>query len=270
MRQGTHGAFLWRQLMKNSKKSRTLLIIIAIIALCVIAYCGWYLFQYWQGHRLDERIKTNWTASEVQADTDVEYVTIPVDFKALKKINPEIYAWIYIPGTQISYPVLQHEGDNSYYLHRSETGDYYTGGCVFSEDYNKKNFKDRMTVLYGHNLRTGKMFAGLNDFSDAQYFEQHRYMYVYLPDRELVYEIFASYPHSNEHLLLNHDLNNREEYDKFFNDVLNSRSLLANFVEGVVPDYDKDKVLTLSTCLRVNNQQRCLLQGILVKEIPGK
>lgn len=256
--------------MKNKKAEKTILIIVAIIALAVIIYCGWYIFQYWNGHRMVAQLNENWKASEVEADTDVDSVRIPVDFESLWEVNPEIYAWIYIPGTEISYPVTQHDGDNDYYLHRNEAGDYFSGGCIYSENYNKKDFSDRMTVLYGHNLRSGKMFAGLNDFADVEVFESHRYMYVYLPDRELVYEIFAATPHSREHLLLNHDFNNKKDYDEFFAELLGEKSLSANFLDGVTPKYSTDKVLTLSTCFRANNQQRYIVQGILVKEIPGK
>ena len=94
----------------------------------------------------------------------------------------------------------------------AKNGAYYSGGSIFSQDYNQKNFSDPMTVLYGHNLRNGRMFAQLNDFSDAEVFEAHRYIYVYLPDRMLVYEIFAAYPHSNEHLLLCHDFSDADDF----------------------------------------------------------
>lgn len=256
--------------MKNKKAEKAILIIVAIIALAVIAYCGWYIYQYWHGHKIVEEMNQNWLASEVEADTEVKSVKIPVDFESLWETNPEIYAWIYIPGTEISYPILQHDGDNDFYLHRNEKGDYFTGGCIYSENYNKKDFSDRVTVLYGHNLRSGKMFAGLNDFADAQIFDTRRYMYVYLPDKELVYEVFAAGPHSREHILLNHDFNNRKDYDEFFAAVLGDKSLSANFREGVVLSYATDKVLVLSTCFRMNNQQRYLVQGVLVREIPGK
>lgn len=253
-----------------NKKKKAVLIIIIIIALCVIGYCGWYIYQYWQGHVQEAKLKENWQAVEVNEDTQVEKVKIPVDFESLWATNPEIYAWIYIPDTEINYPVVQHDGDNDYYLHRNEAGEYFSGGCIYSENYNSKRFTDRMTVLYGHNLRTGKMFAGLNDFADVRFFEDHRYMYVFLPDRELVYEIFAAYPHSKEHLLLNHDFNDKEDYDAFFEEALDTKSVQANFLEGVVPEFKEDRVLTLSTCFRRNNQQRYLVQGILVNEIPGE
>ena len=125
--------------------------------------------------------------------------------------------------------MLQREGDEEYYSKHSENGAYYSGGSIFSQSYNRKDFSDPMTVLYGHNLRNGRMFAQLNGFSDAEVFESHRYIYVYLPDRMLVYEIFAAYPHSNEHLLLCYDFADAEDFTAYFDDVLARKSLQANF-----------------------------------------
>ena len=90
----------------SKKLLRTILIIVAIIALCVIAYCGWYIWQYWHGHELGDSLKDNWGGGS--ENITAKSVEIPVDFDSLHEVNPEIYAWIYIPGTDISYPVLQH------------------------------------------------------------------------------------------------------------------------------------------------------------------
>ena len=38
-----------------------------------------------------------------------------LDWEALGQVNPDIYAWICIPGTQVDYPILQHPSDDSYY-----------------------------------------------------------------------------------------------------------------------------------------------------------
>ena len=165
--------------------------------------------------------------------------------------------------------VLQREGDEEYYSKHSENGAYYSGGSIFSQDYNQKDFSDPMTVLYGHNLRNGRMFAQLNDFSDAEVFEAHRYIYVYLPDRMLVYEIFAAYPHSNEHLLLCHDFSDADDFTAYFDAVQAQKSLQANFRTDVWPE-PGDRVLTLSTCFRGDNHQRYLVQGKLVAEAYAK
>ena len=127
-----------------------------------------------------------------------------------------------------------------------------------------------MTVLYGHNLRSGKMFAQLNDFADVKVFDEHRYIYIYTPEKMLVYEIFAAYPFSHKHLLLNFDFNDSEQFEAFFDDVMYKPGLSSNFMDNVELDGTKDKILTLSTCLRGDNQQRYLVQGRLISEIPAK
>ena len=254
----------------SRKLSRTILIFVGIIAIGVIAYCSWYIYQYWHGHEIGDLLRQRWSGMDTVQDLNAESVEIPVDFDSLNEINDEIYAWVYVPGTDISYPVSQHDGDNGYYSHRAEDGSYFSGGSIYSENYNSKDFTDRMTVLYGHNLLSGRMFAQLNDFADINVFDSHRYIYIYMPDKMLVYEIIAATPHSHEHLLLNHDFNNRMEFNAFFDDVMYKRSLNANYLENVKLDFEKDRILTLSTCYRFDNQQRCLLMGRLISEIPAK
>ena len=74
--------------------------------------------------------------------------------------------------------------------------------------------------------------------------------------------------HSNEHLLLNHDFTEQEDFETFFADLKDTRSLTAQLRETDFPQYGEDKVLVLSTCFRGNNRQRFLVQGRLLAEIP--
>jgi len=253
--------------MGKKKVIRAILIILIIAALCVIAYCGWYIYQYYSGERLGSEIQGSWT--ETKIDTSVEKIEIPVDFKELWEINEEIYAWISIPDTEVSYPVLQHEGDNNYYVRRSEAGDYYSGGCIYSEDYNSRDFTDSMTVLYGHNLRSGRMFAEVNSFSDPEFFAKHKYIYVFLPDKALVYEVFAAVPYINRHLLANEDMSDPELLSAFMDGIMSTLDTRANFREGIELDCTKDKILVLSTCLQGDNTQRYLVFGKLTETIPA-
>ena len=48
---------------------------------------------------------------ESAEDAEPEPVVLPVDFAALQEVNPDIYAWLEIPGTTIDQPVLQHPTD---------------------------------------------------------------------------------------------------------------------------------------------------------------
>ena len=83
------------------------------------------------------------------------------------------------------------------------------------------------------------------------------------------YEIFAAYPHSNEHLLLCHDFADADDFTAYFDAVQAQKSLQSNFRTDAWPE-PGDRVLTLSTCFRGDNHQRYLVQGKLVAEAYAK
>ena len=251
---------------------RAVLIVIAIAALLAIAWCSWYLVQYYRGAKQGQDVQDLGMRDTPIIDMTAmpEFVTIPVDFEALQEMNPDICAWITIPGTAVNYPVVHREGDDAFYMNHSSDGAYYSGGSIYSEDCNATDFTDPMTVLYGHNLRNGTMFHQLNDFADVTVFTEHPNIYVYLPDRALVYVIFSVGPHSNEHLIANHDYTDREDFEKFYSDLKETRAMSAQFRDDQFPVFGKDRVLVLSTCFRGDNHQRFLVMGRLVAEIPAK
>ena len=47
-----------------------------------------------------------------------------IDFKMLKKINPDIVAWIKIPDTKIDHPIVMARENNNYYLVHNVSGEY--------------------------------------------------------------------------------------------------------------------------------------------------
>ena len=94
-------------------------------------------------------------------------------FHILEK-NPDVYAWISIPGTAIDYPVLQRENDNTYYLDHTIDHEEKTEGAIFTENYNNTDFEDPNTVIYGHDMRNGSMFKGLLDYRDKTFFDQNK------------------------------------------------------------------------------------------------
>ena len=189
-----------------------------------------------------------------------------IDFADLQEnTNADIYAWIYIPDSMIDYPVLQHPTDNVYYLTHNLDGSEGYPGCIYSENYNTNDFTDPNTVLYGHNMKKGTMFAGLHKFEDSQYFEEHPYVYIYTPEKILVYEVFAAYEFTDEHLLYNYDFSNEVIFQNYFDDILHMRSMNCNLREDVEVT-SANKILTLSTCISSKSNNRYLVQGVLVNE----
>lgn len=188
-----------------------------------------------------------------------------VDFDGLQALNPDIYAWIEIPGTVISYPVVQADGDNTYYLKRAYDRSYSAAGAIFTEDYNSKDFTDRNTVIYGHYMKDGTLFSGLHKFIDAEFFSEHRYVYIHTPDGILSYKIFAVYPYDTRHLLMSFDYSNPYVFGRVFEAVFGIRDINACIAGDVTLDSENNRVLTLSTCLYGEPSERLLLQAVLTE-----
>lgn len=190
------------------------------------------------------------------------YVETPVDFKELKKINSDIYAWIEIPGTVVNYPILQSETDNAYYLNHTVEGKKSAYGSIYTEDYNSKDFSDFTTVVYGHNMKNGTMFGQLKKFRDNNFFEKNRYIFVYTPGRILKYEIFGAYTWSNEHILLSNNFETKANRRVYIDKIFSIRDMNSR-IKSDIKVTEKDKIITLSTCMN-NDAKRLLISGVLV------
>ncbi len=198
-------------------------------------------------------------ASLAPAEAAPAYVS-PVDFEDLWKMNPDIYAWLYIPDTEVNYPILQRAGDDGFYLKHNSEGRSSEAGAIFTEEtYTKKDFSDPVTLVYGHYMRSGTMFGSLQTiYSTQEGMETHRDVVVYLPERELHYEVFAAVPHDMRHILYYNDFTDSEVFQAFLEQVLSVRSINA-IIDKSVEVTAEDQLLILSTCLRGDPHQRYLV-----------
>lgn len=202
------------------------------------------------------------TATEEQSEV------IPVKFEELQAVNPDIYAWITVPGTVIDYPILQHASDNTYYLMHNIDGSYGYPGCVYTENMNSKDFTDNNTVIYGHNMKNGSMFAQLHKFEDPDFFNENREVLIYLPDEVLHYTIFAAHIYDDRHLLYSFDFTDPEVYQKYLDSIFSTRDMSANIDKDVTVTAD-DQIITLVTCIGSQPNNRLLVQAVLTDREPG-
>lgn len=190
-----------------------------------------------------------------------------IDFEALhNEVNGDIYSWIIVPGTVIDYPVLQHPTEMDYYLEYNLNGTKGYPGCIYTQRYNGKEWEDPNTVLYGHNMKNGTMFAGLHRFKDKKFFDENQYIYIYTEDgRILVYQIFAAYEYPDTHLLLSGQLFTEDGRQTYFDSIRTNEGMNNNFNMDVELN-SESKIITLSTCISNKPTMRYLVQGVLITE----
>ena len=251
---------------KFSKRIWKIVYVVLVLA-CLVCIClmAGYLLIKGEQEDVQEEMKEEVEEVYVQEEAVPELAEQPIDFEGLWEINPEIYAWLKVPDTNINYPILQHEGENqSYYLEHDMYGEVNVAGSIYTEYYNNKDFQDSHTVIYGHNMKNGSMFHDVRYFAEKEYFDAHKELYVYLPDQILKYEIISCYEYDNRHLLGTFDFDNEEAYAEYLEDIMNPRSMYTMIRDGVKITTE-DRLVTLSTCIANKPDKRRLLQAVLVE-----
>ena len=134
------------------------------------------------------------TESSVQDSS----ITLPAEIyhqlqdnvQSLTDAYPDAVGWLYLPDTNINYPLMQGE-DNEFYLHHAYDGSHLTSGSVFLDCRCNPNFMNPINVVYAHNMKNGSMFAGLVKFKDSAYFYSHRYGWLSIADKVYRIDFFS-------------------------------------------------------------------------------
>ncbi len=248
--------------MKNKKT--VLIICICMFLIAVTVFCAYVIPPLLSASDTPPVASPPFVSSE-ESKPQTELPDNPIDFKALKEKSPDIYAWIKIPGTKVDYPVLRsNDKPEDFYLDHDENGKYRFAGCIYSQMYNSDDFTDPNTILYGHNMNNGSMFASLHSFRKASFFNENKYIYIYTPGHILTYTIYSAYRYDNRHLLYHFDFSDKQVFADYIEMTKNPKSTIVNVRKDVEVTAD-DKILTLSTCI-TNDNYRYLVQGVLTDD----
>ena len=206
----------------------------------------------------DEADKAEDPLMDITVSRSTVKAPFAVDFEALKAINEDIVGWIYCPGTQIHYPLLQC-GDNSYYLHRSYDRSYLFCGSIFVEAANQPIFMDANTIIYGHNMRDGSMFEVLQDWKKQEFYDAHPYMWIITPEQDYVVLLFSGYTTTATSDAYQIFSLPGEDLNAYLQAALDN----SDFTSNVELDPEA-KYIMLSTCSYEFNNSRFVLHGMLV------
>lgn len=188
-----------------------------------------------------------------------------VDFDAVRKEAPDTRAWIRIPGTNIHYPIVQAR-DNSFYLTHGPDGAESRSGAIFLSAACGADFQDPNTILYGHRMNSGTMFAQLHSFKDKAFLEEHPYIYISMPNGAVrTYAVFCVQKVPADDA--------EPAYRTSFADLPDVKKWIERERSGVlsarrlpVSVSTPPKVLTLSTCFRGKEDVRLCVQACFLRE----
>jgi len=252
--------------MNNKKK--WLIVLIVSVVIFVISIVSIMLSLISGEEPVDQYYASSIRNTSLSTSSEDVLPDNPIDFTKLHKNNTDIYAWIRIPNTKVDYPILQSYKENdNYYIRRDLNKNKSTAGSIYTQKKNSLDFSDPNTLIYGHNMSNGSMFATLMRFKNEDFFKKNRYVYIYLPGHILTYEVFAAYLYDDRHILNAFNYSDEKIYSRYLESCLHPKSMVRNVRKGVSLTIN-DKIITLSTCPTWygNEPLRYLVQGVLIKD----
>ena len=185
--------------------------------------------------------------------------------KDLKKLNPDVKAWIQVPKTNIDYPVVQGQDDMEY-INKNVYGEFELSGAIFLSCLNKDDFSDPYNLVYGHNMKNGGMFADVADFTNKEYFETHQKGKLYLKDATRKIRFFACMKVTAADAKIYHPDGYRKENLKDLLDYIQANAVQYRDVNVA----DENSLIALSTCSEAETNGRVVLIGKLEREVAEK
>ena len=173
----------------------------------------------------------------------------------LQESYPDAIGWIYVPDTNINYPIMQGE-DNDFYLTHGTDGRSLKCGCIELDFRCENRFQNNFNILYGHNMKNGSMFANVCRFKEKSYYDSHPYGWVYTSDA--VYRLdFFSVAVTDWH---DEIYNGYREVSEWIPRLKEISRIYENMELT-----EQDRLVLLSTCSYEFDNARTVLTGRLVE-----
>ena len=172
--------------------------------------------------------------------------------------NIDYRGWIKIDNTNINYPILQGQ-DNEEYLYKDINNEYIVSGSIFM-NYLNNGFDDQNTVLFGHNMKNGTMFANLKKYKEEDFFYNNNYIEIELSNGQyLKYKVFSVYITDIKDNYTKTSFEDKDEYKEFLERIKNK-----SIYKSDISVNENDKIITLSTCSYEFDDARLVVTGKLI------
>lgn len=235
-----------------------------ILAVCVVVMvvCGYLLADKYieekSSKNFIEDLKGDYVSHSGGSESD-EPDDLVIDFDALKKVNSDIVGWIICEDTKIDYPIVRGR-TNDDYLYTLYNGKNNRTGSIFMDYRNSSDFSDKNTVIYGHNMKNGSMFAALSDFKSNDYYNDHSVMYVYTPTQKYKLELISGYVTDADGEWFETFSKSDAEITQYMKDTMSKSTFKSDVVIG-----DNDRFVTLATCSYEYDDARYIVHARITK-----
>lgn len=235
--------------------------VITVCLIGIILVSGYKIGKTMWEYQVAKSAYTN--ISEKTAKVDPKQFTGVVDWKALKKVNPDVQGWLYQKGTVINYPVVQGT-DNDTYLHTRFDKQWSGGGTLFVDCRMEKDFKGFNSIIYGHHMKDGSMFRSIRGYTKEDgYYDKHKTLELATPHGNyhlVVFSAFITKATDEDTYKMTYDEAEKQAYiDRAW-----ERSELPITKDSV--DVTKnDRLVTLSTCAYDYEEARYI---VMCKMVP--
>ncbi|MDE6606951.1 MAG: class B sortase [Lachnospiraceae bacterium] len=247
-----------KQLSLREKRRKWIVIVCSLAAVISFGYYGVYYYfvdrtsstyEQWADLK-KESPSISGTSWRLQTEEETEEEREILDeYKVLYNKNKSLIGWVKIDDTLIDYPVMQ-TVNNEYYLTHNLEQEYDKNGSIFMDKDCDVLKPSTNLIIYGHHMKSGRMFGNLNKYSSKKYYEEHpmiQFDTLYEKGTYAIMYVFRSRVYNENEITFKYyqfiDANSAEE----FNSNMEEMSKLSLYDTGVTAGYG-DRLLTLSTC----------------------
>ena len=182
-------------------------------------------------------------------DETIETPDILPEYALVHQKNQRLIGWVKIDDTVVDYPVMQ-TVNNEYYLDHNYTQEYDKNGSLFLDKDCDIVHRNTNLIIYGHHMKSGKMFGNLNKYSSEEYAKKHatiQFDTIYEKGTYEVMYVFRSRIYNEEEIVFKYYQFFDAASEKEFNSNMQEMAALSLYDTGVTASYG-DELLTLSTC----------------------
>ncbi|MGN0300224.1 MAG: class B sortase [Lachnospiraceae bacterium] len=241
--------------LKKAQRRRS--IILSVLGLCVVFSVGYliYYYSYYEKNDIEYSELSTLVKEDSGGTVEINYTEkqdkppILKKYETLYNKNRKLIGWLKIEGCDIDYPVMQ-TSNNEYYLDHNYNQEYDKNGSLFLDKDCDAAFPNDNMIIYGHHMKSGKMFGNLNYYSKESFWEDNKeftFDTIYETGTYAVMYVFRSKIYSEEEIVFKYyqfiDATSENEFNSNMEEMAN----MSLYDTGVTASYG-DRLITLSTC----------------------